>query len=96
MSNSKRNTLPLKIAIPPRTDAAERQFLGLVEPAEGKLGRRWRDSRLRRDITGTERLQVYVPPLVAERLRLCGVKERRNQSDIVTAALERYLADKQL
>lgn len=103
--SAKRPLSTLTIAAPAsRTEVqpeAERRFLGLREVTESQSqdaresqGRRWKDSKLRRDITGTERLQVYVPPAVAERLRLCGVKERRSQSDIVTAALESYLAAK--
>lgn len=105
MSAKRSNLSALSIATPARTEVQpeeERRFLGLQEvtesqhqdAAESQGRRRWKDSRLRRDITGTERLQVYVPPPVAERLRLCGVKERRSQSDIVTAALESYLAAK--
>lgn len=103
--SAKRSLSTLTIAAPTRTEVqpeAEARFLGLHEVAESQSHdaaelqgrRRWKDSKLRRDITGTERLQVYVPPVVAERLRLCGAKERRSQSEIVTAALEAYLTSK--
>jgi hypothetical protein len=100
--STKRNALPLKITPPAaRTEIdpdAERRFL---EPAETSNAtsakkKRWKDSKLRRDITDTERLQVYVPAVITGRLRLCGAKERRSQSDIVTAALEQYLGSREL
>lgn len=47
-------------------------------------------SRLRRD-EGGERITAYLPPEVAENLRIRCAKERRSVSDAVTDALRAWL-----
>jgi hypothetical protein len=49
-----------------------------------------RASRLRRDIGG-ERLAIYLPPEVAEELRVRCARERRSISDAVTEAVSAWL-----
>jgi hypothetical protein len=48
-------------------------------------------SRLRRE-QGGERITAYLPPDLAEELRVCCAKERRSVSDAVTDALRAWLA----
>lgn len=47
-------------------------------------------SRLRRDKLG-ERVAVYLPPKMAERLRVRCAKDRRSVSDAVTEAVDMWL-----
>jgi hypothetical protein len=49
-----------------------------------------RASRLRRE-TGGERLAIYLPPDVAEELRVRCARERRSISDAVTEAVTGWL-----
>lgn len=48
-------------------------------------------SRLRRE-HGGERITAYLPPDLAEELRVCCARERRSVSDAVTDALRAWLA----
>lgn len=48
------------------------------------------DSRLRRVERG-ERISAYVPPEIAEEVRVRCVREKRSVSDVVTELLERWL-----
>ena len=50
------------------------------------------ESRLRRE-SGGERLAVYLPPDVAEELRVRCARERRSFSDAVTEAVTKWLRD---
>jgi hypothetical protein len=49
-----------------------------------------RASRLRREVAG-ERLAIYLPPDVAEELRVRCARERRSISDAVTEAVAKWL-----
>ncbi len=55
-----------------------------------KAERRPKASRLRREIGG-ERLAIYLPPDVAEELRVRCARERRSISDAVTEAVKAWL-----
>jgi hypothetical protein len=71
---------------PPRTSVKDQAAAKFVK-AERKPSRA---SRLRRDIGG-ERLAIYLPPDVAEELRVRCARERRSISDAVTDAVTQWL-----
>jgi hypothetical protein len=76
-------TLPKAPARTPVKDQAATRFV----KAERKPSRA---SRLRREISG-ERLAIYLPPDVAEELRVRCARERRSISDAVTEAVSTWL-----
>jgi hypothetical protein len=71
---------------PPRTPVKDQAAAKFVR-SERKPGRA---SRLRREIAG-ERLAIYLPPNVAEELRVRCARERRSISDAVTEAVSAWL-----
>jgi Ribbon-helix-helix protein, copG family len=75
--------LPTPAARTPVKDQTAAKFV----KAERKPSRA---SRLRRDIGG-ERLAIYLPPAVAEDLRVRCARERRSISDAVTEAVTMWL-----
>lgn len=75
---------------PPRTTIDEGSAQRFeAPPAPGPM-KRARASRLRRDTSG-ERLSIYVPPDVAEALRVRCARERRSVSDAVTEAVAEWM-----
>jgi len=71
---------------PARTQVRDRAAAKFVK-AERKPAS---SSRLRRDVSG-ERLAIYLPPEVAEELRVRCARERRSISDAVTEAVSGWL-----
>lgn len=73
---------------PPRTEVREdvAQRFERVERSKSPKS----SSRLRRETLG-ERLAIYVPPELAERVRVRCAKDRRSISDAVTVALEAWM-----
>ncbi len=78
---------------PPRTPIGEDAAQRFEAPAAAVLPmpkRAPKPSRLRRDELG-ERLSIYVPPVIAEELRVLCARQRRSVSDATTEALAAWL-----
>lgn len=73
---------------PTRTEVQEKVATRFVQAERKKKGRE--GSRLRRE-AGGERIAVYLPPRVAEDLRVRCARERRSFSDAVTEAITMWL-----
>lgn len=71
---------------PARTPVKEQTAARFVK-AERKPAR---ESRLRREVGG-ERIAIYLPPDLAEELRVRCARERRSISDAVTEAVASWL-----
>ena len=72
---------------PPARTSVKDQAAAKFVRAERKPSRA---SRLRREVAG-ERLAIYLPPDVAEELRVRCARERRSISDAVTEAVSAWL-----
>lgn len=77
--------LPVRPVAPPQP--AEEAFVA----AGSSAARRAKRTPLRNDKAG-ERVQVYLDPDLAGRMRVAAASTRRSQSDLVAAAVELYLS----
>jgi hypothetical protein len=72
---------------PPKRSAVKEHAAARFVKAERKAPRA---SRMRREVAG-ERLAIYLPPEVAEDLRVRCARERRSMSDAITEAVAGWL-----
>lgn len=89
----KRDDLADAFALPPpkkRPAIPESQVRAFVEPKRGPA--RPSSARTRRDGGDFERFNAYVPVELMTRVRERAFRERRSVSDVLTEALERWVA----
>lgn len=79
---------PKRVAKSPRPESVAQDKEG--EASQHIVRKKPKSSPLRRSEAG-QRLVIYLPPELEAQLRIRSAKERRSLSDLVSAALSRYL-----